>query len=210
MAFTDLMIDLETMGTRANAVVIAVGAVFFNPETGELGDTFDHAIDMADAFRYGRADGDTIKWWLQQSESARKTLIRGRHPAAKVWTEFGKFALRHGKNIKPWGNGASFDISMCDWQFGAVLGEKAPWQFWNVQDCRTIKRLADGIVQYNDKLEGTAHTALDDAIHQAKYVSAYFQGLRKNRHGPNSTVSSIKQDADDFDLELDLELDLDD
>lgn len=30
----DLMIDLEAMGTKPNAPIVAIGAVFFNPMTG--------------------------------------------------------------------------------------------------------------------------------------------------------------------------------
>lgn len=208
MAFTDLMIDLETLGKRSNSAVVAVGAVFFDPNTGELGETFNGAIEISDAMRFGKVDGDTLKWWLTQSDAARKQLVRGRHTAAEVWGDFYKFALKHGNKICPWGNGASFDISMCDWQFGAVLGKNAPWDFWNVQDCRTIKRVANGIVTYSDKLEGTAHTALDDAIHQAKYVTAYWRGLRRIETLA-ATVAYIPQpsptsndDEEDFDLDL--------
>ena len=199
--FTDLMIDLETLGKRVNAAVVEVGAVFFNPETGELGDRFSEAIDFTDALRYGKADGDTLKWWFKQTSQAQQNLIRGAKSAETVWSKFEKFALLHGKDVHPWGNGATFDISKCEWQFGTVLGREPPWKFWLIQDCRTIKRAANGIVNYNDKLEGVAHSALDDAIHQAKYVSAYWQGLR-NRG--NSTAAS--KPADD-DLDLDINLD---
>lgn len=202
--FTDLMIDLETLGKRVNAAVVEVGAVFFNPETGELGDRFSEAIDFTDAMRYGKADGDTLKWWFRQSSQAQQNLIRGTKSAEVVWSKFEKFALLHGKDVHPWGNGATFDISKCEWQFGNVLGREAPWKFWLIQDCRTIKRAANGIVNYNDKLEGVAHSALDDAIHQAKYVSAYWQGLRKSKHGPTATVASIKAADDDLDLDITL------
>ena len=53
------MIDLETLGTAANAPVIAIGAVFFDPNTGTLGDTFDAAIDVEDAMHYGVMSGST-------------------------------------------------------------------------------------------------------------------------------------------------------
>ena len=61
MRFNHLMIDLETLGTAANAPVIAIGAVFFDPNTGTLGDTFDAAIDVEDAMHYGVMSGSTYK-----------------------------------------------------------------------------------------------------------------------------------------------------
>ena len=200
MKFTNLMIDLETLGTAPNAPVIAIGAVFFDPATGNLGDTFDAAIDLADAVRYGRADGNTIKWWMGQSESARQNVTRGRHTAAQAWEAFHKFCLKHGTAVKPWGNGSSFDISICDYAFGRVLDKTSPWKFWNVRDCRTIKELADGIVTFNEKLEGTAHTALDDAMHQAKWVSAYWQGLKGQKAAPVAVSAKVTADLD---LDLD-------
>lgn len=173
-----LMIDLETMGTRVNCPVVAIGACFFDPNTGEIGRTFDGAIAIADAMRYGSADGDTIAWWLSQSDDARKKVARGRHTAVEVFGKFYEFCQSGGQDIKPWGNGASFDISILDYAIPKILGKPVPWKFWNVHDCRTIKALADGVVPYTGKMAGTAHAALDDAKHQAEWVSIYWQGLR--------------------------------
>ena len=174
-----LMIDIETLGTAANAPVVAIGAVFFDPNTGTLGDTFDAAIDVEDAMRYGVMSGSTFKWWLGQSDAARQKVVRGRERAEDVFNRFGSFAMKHGDNVQPWGNGASFDIAILDHAFPRILNKPAPWKFWNVRDVRTVKELATGIVRFDDKMkQGVAHTALDDAIHQAKYVSAYWQGLR--------------------------------
>lgn len=32
-----LMLDLETMGKKPNAPIVAIGAVLFSPRTGEIG-----------------------------------------------------------------------------------------------------------------------------------------------------------------------------
>ena len=179
MRFSHCMIDLETLGTAANAPVIAIGAVFFDPNTGTLGDTFDAAIDVEDAMRYGVMSGSTFKWWLGQSDAARQKVVRGRERAEDVFSRFGSFAVKHGDNVQPWGNGASFDIAILDHAFPRILNKPAPWKFWNVRDVRTVKELATGIVRFDDKMkQGVAHTALDDAVHQAKWVSTCWQGLR--------------------------------
>ncbi len=192
MKYQHLMIDLETLGTAVNSPVVAIGAVYFDPNTGQQGETFDAAIDVEDAMRYGRASGSAIKWWLGQSDAARQKVVRGRHPAPLVFEKFHEFCLKYGDNVKPWGNGASFDISILDYAFGRIIDKPSPWKFWNVRDCRTIKELAEGIVTFTETLDGVAHTALDDARHQAKWVSAYWQGLRGKPAGPATT--------DDFDF----------
>jgi hypothetical protein len=175
-----LMLDLETLGTRVNCPVIAIGAVFFDPETGDLGATFDRAIDLADAMEFGRADGNTVKWWMDQGDAARKQVIRGQEKAQKVFADFHAFISRNSSaEVVPWGNGASFDISILDYAFPRILNVPPPWKFWNVRDCRTIKAIAEGVLpDYPHPREGVHHSALDDAVYQAKWVSHFWRGLR--------------------------------
>jgi hypothetical protein len=40
------MIDLETMGNKPNAPIVSIGAVFFEPSTGELGDEFYRVVSL--------------------------------------------------------------------------------------------------------------------------------------------------------------------
>lgn len=54
-----LMIDLETMGTKPSAPIVAIGAVFFEPQTGELGAEFYTAVNLSSDMDLGAApDGD--------------------------------------------------------------------------------------------------------------------------------------------------------
>ena len=172
-----IMIDLETMGTLFNAPVLAIGACYFDADTGEIGDRFYGAIDIADACRFGRPSGDTIRWWMGQNDDARKAAIAGTKPAAEVFEAFEKFLLRN-RNACPWGNGATFDISILEYAFLKVLNRSAPWKFWNVRDCRTVKALAAGLPNYPGERQGTHHQAMDDAVFQAQWVSHYWMTLR--------------------------------
>lgn len=186
-----VMIDLETMGTAVNAPVLAIGAVYFDPDTSALGDRFYGSIDMDEACRFGRPSGSTIRWWLQRSDVARQAIIAGKHPAKLVFEKFKAFMLKHGKNTRPWGNGAAFDISMLDVAFPKILGEPAPWKFYNVLDCRTIKELAKGITDFRGDRAGTHHQALDDAIYQAQWVSHYWQVLRGVKSADQGSADAV-------------------
>ncbi|EOL9151232.1 3'-5' exoribonuclease, partial [Escherichia coli] len=63
-----LSVDLETMGANTNAPIVVIGAVFFDPETGEIGPVFYIVISLTDAMNTGAVpDGGTIEWWLKQS-----------------------------------------------------------------------------------------------------------------------------------------------
>lgn len=196
------MIDLETLGTAANAPVVAIGAVFFDPDTGKLGPTFDGTIDVEDALRYGIMSGSTFKWWMSQSDAARQKVVRGRDKAERVFEDFWHFVVQKGDNVQPWGNGASFDITILDYAFPRILNKPAPWKFWNVRDVRTVKELATGIVEFDSSVKsGVAHTALDDAVSQAKWVSVCWQGLRSKQRSyfyyhPESDCAFASQRSD--------------
>ncbi|ENC4525233.1 3'-5' exoribonuclease, partial [Escherichia coli] len=41
-----MMIDLETMGKNPDAPLISIGAIFFDPQTGDMGPEFSKTIDM--------------------------------------------------------------------------------------------------------------------------------------------------------------------
>lgn len=182
-----LMIDLETMGTRFDAPVVAIGAVYFNPDTGEIGEKFYRHIDVQDACRYGKVAGDTIVWWMKQSDAARGALTReGGDLAADAFVAFQQFILSgpKGGSVCVWGNGATFDITILEYAFLRIIDRAAPWKFWNVRDCRTIKDVAWPLGVKVEELVGTAHNALDDAVHQAGWISAMWQALRGKKAEP--------------------------
>ncbi|EOK2527909.1 3'-5' exonuclease [Escherichia coli] len=64
----------------------------------------------------------------------------------------------------------------------SLTGQPVPWQWWNDRDVRTIVELGK-VIGFDPKrdmpFKGTRHNALDDAIHQAKYVSAIWKKLAK-------------------------------
>mgnify|MGYP003807143041 CR=1 FL=1 len=57
---TDVMLDLETMSTRPNACIVAIGAVEFS-ETEGLGKTFYEVVDLESSMRRGlHVEGNTL------------------------------------------------------------------------------------------------------------------------------------------------------
>ncbi len=196
----DLMIDLETLGTQVNAPIVAVGACFFDIKTGEIGKTFDATIDLTQALRYGKMSGDTLKWWLSQGDEARQKVARGRSDPIKVYNAFCDFVASGGSGVRPWGNGASFDISMLEFSMARVIERTPPWDFWNIRDCRTIKHLAtDMRLSAPPERNGVHHTALDDAIHQAEWVSHYWREmLGRPNAGQSAPAPVVTADIEDL------------
>lgn len=175
----NIMIDLETLGTFMNAPIVTIGACYFDPMTGEIGDKFYERIDIAEAMRFGRADPETIRWWLTQDPAAQAELAKPGRPIIDVLDDLAAFYKRSNDG-KVWGNGPTFDITMLEYQYDRVLSQKAPWMFWNIRDVRTIVHLAEGIEKRPATFTrgGTAHNALDDCIFQVGYVSKMWRALR--------------------------------
>lgn len=180
----NLMIDLESMGKKPNAPIVSIGAVFFDPQSGELGQEFYTAVNLESAMEQGAVpDGDTILWWLKQSPEARSAIcVDDALPISSALSELSHFINRYSDNpkyLKVWGNGATFDNVILRGAYERA-GQVCPWQFWNDHDVRTVVTLGR-VVGFDPKrdmpFDGVAHNALADARHQAKYVSAIWKKL---------------------------------
>ena len=168
MNMTDCMIDLETLGNTPQTPVISLGAVFFNPETKQMGPTFYMAIDVSEQIDRGRKPtGDTIKWWLSQSDAAKRVFHEQAKPAAFVLQTFATWLKANNPKAFVWGNGSTFDISILEDMYRDYK-QPLPFGYTKVMDLRTFKRFKGSKEQI--KKSGVAHNALDDALAQAQYV----------------------------------------
>ncbi|ELO4846912.1 TPA: exonuclease [Escherichia coli] len=180
-----LMIDLETMGTNTNAPIVVIGAVFFDPQTGEIGPVFYIVISLTDAMNTGAVpDGGTIEWWLKQSSEARAAILTDQVKLKDALSRFREFISEHSdeKFVQVWGNGATFDNAILRRSYERQ-GIPCPWRYCNDRDVRIIVELGKTIgfdARTAIPFEGVPHNALDDARHQAKYVSAIWQKLIPN------------------------------
>lgn len=187
-----VMLDLETMGKGPRAAIVTIGAVFFNPMTGELGAEFEANIDLNDSARFGEMDPDTVLWWLGQSDDARAALKpSGKHRKLNdaLWGLY-EWMLNGSEgndgNLNVWGNGTSFDNVILR---NACQQTREPhaWSYWNDRDVRTVVDMGRDLLGFDPKkdmpFEGVAHRALDDAKHQARYVSAIYQRLQAAMNG---------------------------
>ncbi|MFW7428132.1 3'-5' exoribonuclease domain-containing protein [Escherichia coli] len=174
-----LMIDLETMGKNPDAPIISLGAIFFDPQTGEMGPEFSKTIDLDTAG--GVIDRNTIKWWLKQSREAQSAIMTDEIPLDDALLQLREFIDENSGEffVQVWGNGANFDNTILRRSYERQ-GIPCPWRYYNDRDVRTIVELGKAIdfdVRTAIPFEGERHNALDDARYQAKYVSAIWQKL---------------------------------
>lgn len=164
----DVMIDLETMGTRPNAAIVSIGAIKFDRDGTHGG--FYRVVDLQSSIDAGLSvDGATVMWWLQQSEEARKALYDPDQPTTDLFTALteliewiGDFDLIGGI----WGNGAAFDnvILKSAWH---ACGQEELWPHWLDHCYRTEKKRHPALDV--DRI-GVHHNAYADAATQANHL----------------------------------------
>ncbi|EED1425609.1 3'-5' exoribonuclease, partial [Escherichia coli] len=174
-----LMIDLETMGKNPDAPIISIGAIFFDPQTGDMGPEFSKTIDLDTAG--GVIDRDVIKWWLKQSREAQSAIMTDEIPLDDALLQLREFIDENSGEffVQVWGNGANFDNTILRRSYERQ-GIPCPWRYCNDRDVRTIVELGKAVdfdARTAIPFEGERHNALDDARYQAKYVSTIWQKL---------------------------------
>lgn len=163
----DVMIDLETLGLKADCVILSIGATFFDIENNTLGETFYKVFNLYDQLKKGRMiDPDTLKWWLEQDPKLFKPLLIGNCSTYTALQEFTQYIqLNGGPNVNVWGNGSIFDIKILE-HILLQNDRRIPWKFYNIMDLRTFKRFNPPVEVHNYQ----KHNALADAITQATYI----------------------------------------
>lgn len=183
----DIMVDIETLGTRQDATIFQVAAVAFDILTGETIETFNQIADIGNASNL-RVDGSTIKWWLNTNKDLLTELLNnGTVSTDELLKHFNKWLVKFkdgAENIYLWGNGILFDNKMIQYQF-EQLGLEYPIYYRNDRDVRTIVDLASvklGISEaelkerYNDE-SLTKHNAFDDVMYQIRLVKGCYEVL---------------------------------
>jgi len=170
-----VMIDLETLSTANNALILSIGAVKFALNGTEMGKAFYVPVNMASAQRFGlHISADTVRWWMSpERDDARRDLLTA-NPVDLVDALDG-FAQWLGEEEIDgvWGNGAAFDNVILRSAYAAV-GMEAPWPFYKDRCYRTMKALVPEI-----PLErvGVYHNAVDDARTQAAHLQKIWKKL---------------------------------
>lgn len=174
-----ISVDIETLGTQPGSAVISLGAVVFDPLTGQLGESFYVSFNATCMFGF-TTDQGTVDWWKDQSDAAKSNLsvnnmsletglIRFHH-----WWKEVESDCELGDYARFWAKPPSFDEVLLDAAY-KIAGIKTPWHYRAPRCVRTLLDIA-GIKER--PMEGIPHYALDDAVHQALVVSDCYKAKR--------------------------------
>lgn len=168
MIYTDVMLDLETMGKKSSSAIVSIGAIEFNIDTGKTGRSFYSVVDLQSCLDLGlKVNASTIYWWLQQSEAARKRICEKGEHIQKVLGDFNLWMSECVYKVRIWGNGARFDIGILDDAY-EVCNLKTPWYFRSEMDVRTLVAFKPEI-KANMPFIGVEHDPIDDCKYQIAY-----------------------------------------
>lgn len=165
------MLDMETLATTPDAVILTVGAIRFDPHTISP----SHAdlylrINVDEQLALGRqVNNDTIDWWGKQDPLVRDEALSddNRVSLDHFTSQLNKF-LVGVDNI--WAQGPVFDIVMLE-NLYRQLGKPVPWNYWQIRDSRTLFGTHG---DPREKGRTGHHNALDDCKYQALGVQQIF------------------------------------
>ena len=147
-----VVLDLETLGSVNNSVILSVGMVAVD-STKDY--TFDELIkdgyyaklDVKSQVDAGRKiHKDTLQWWSEQGEAAQHILKPS--PKDMHWSKLRENMISwltdQGVDIhkvKVYSRGSHFDFGLLHDLFRITEGvsqDDLPWRYWNIHDSKTV------------------------------------------------------------------------
>ena len=172
---THATIDIETLGTNPDTVVLTIGGIKFDPMADDgLHSEFYYRVDADEQIEMDRSvDVDTLAWWEKQDKEVTKEAL---DPNDRVSVEETLKALNKwlvGVD-KIWCQGPVFDIGILE-NLYKKIGLHHNWSFWVIRDSRTLFSLMDG--DPRKEINFAAHNALADAIVQSLCIQKVYKSL---------------------------------
>ena len=173
----DIMVDIETLATDSNGVIVSISAVQFDLDTGDTEEEFEVGLSINPQIANGAViDGDTVMWWLSQTKEAQTRLTDLKAtPTDEALIVFNDWLLvmyptwDDRRNVRLWGNGATFDNVMIR-NLYKRQGIEFVLPYWADNDVRTAVTLK-GIDTRDYTFMGVKHYGIDDCKHQINYIT---------------------------------------
>jgi len=167
------MIDLETLSTNPDAVILTVGGVKFDPYNSvEPSQGMYFRVDVDSQTAMGRhVMQDTLDWWGRQDPEIMEEALgdKDRISLDEMVKTLNKWCV--GVDVF-WCQGPLFDYAILQ-NIYAQMKIPVPWNYWQIRDSRTLFSL---VPRENEKRTGL-HNALEDCYFQAKKVQKVYAQL---------------------------------
>jgi hypothetical protein len=169
-----VMVDLETLSTRAEATIVEIGAVAFDPVTGEVAaEGLEVGVSALSQRRH--VCGRTLEWWQEQRKKGLRVPLDGQESLCVGLARLGDYLTRLTREgVTVWAWGAAFDLAILeDAARDYTPAGALPWKYWQGRCARTVCEVA-GI-----RREGVVtHSSLADARQAAEAVCRAWRVLQ--------------------------------
>lgn len=165
----DIMLDIETLATSPDSVILTFGAVKFNPfdEDQNLDHGLYFRINVDEQIALGRqVDDETVAWWGTQNAEVREEAL-GEHDRISLedfTKQLNKFIVGADRI---WAQGPVFDIVILE-NLYRQLCKPTPWPYYLIRDSRTLLKALGDTRQPGTML----HNALADCVCQAEAIQS--------------------------------------
>lgn len=162
----DLMIDIETLSSSNDAVMIQLAGVYFDRNTGQYGSEFCMNIDENSCLAKGFSISDsTLEWWGKQNPEILKAIRTNCCHVETVMDAFYNFYKAGGNSVQVWSH-ATFDFVIVQNYLEKL--KKGFMRHKEARDIRTLVALSGIDLKKYDWNKKT-HNALDDCKFQITY-----------------------------------------
>lgn len=159
---TEIIIDLETTGTRPGSAVISIGACAHVPgRPMDESEEFYSTIDLESCLEAGlEMDADTMGWWVQQEVAVCDEAFSGGTHLATALTDFAAWlkSVESGGESEIYGKGPSFDCAILVAAYTATRQE-VPWRYSRERCVRTVIAEAGRIIADEEILGSLIETS---------------------------------------------------
>lgn len=170
---THAMIDIETLGTEPDSVVLSVGAVKFDPWTAQE----PHAKTLWRPDASTQMDSErsvldsTLQWWATQPQHIQDEAFsdEGRISLTDFMADLNKYLVGCDKI---WCQGPQFDMVILENLYSQFDHHKG-WAFWQIMDCRTVFNMMP--TDPRKAIQQNLHSADADAFYQAVCVQQSYE-----------------------------------
>lgn len=174
LAPVDIVIDLETLGTKPGCTILSIGAC----TTGrEKVDTFYGTICRGSCQAVGLIeDQETYDWWMEQDPVIRMETFSQQYDLPFILDKFSNWMKSFKAPVNVWGNSPAFDCGILTAAYKAVGEDVPPWNYTEERDFRTVTAL---FPQFPRVVPVCKHHALEDAIAEAATLAPILEFIQR-------------------------------
>lgn len=173
------MVDIETLSTAVDAVVLSVGAVEFDPITGEIKRKFYYELDLSEQ-KQRHISTSTVQWWFKQCVENPKNVDlilkenKWKNGVEFVLIKLGAFISdeeqeEEDEKIAVWACDPDFDLAILS-NLYEEHNLPVPWKYSEPKSVRTVRMLAE-LHNIGLPKADASHNALKDCIRQVAEIA---------------------------------------